>query len=166
MKYFNKIINENNVDKAVSMQIFNIIILGFFVFFIAKVKNNSSLNFFHLGPSNNNVLVDIFGLNIDSWKKWIYLIIFLLIFEGINTFSHKIYKNWYWNYVQDPKSDSLNMNKRKAFQNIIIFRIITEILKYFKWGLLIVTKQFQFILPQYIIKLILSLYIDYSYLDK
>ena len=165
-KYFNQIINKGNVKKAVSLQLINFIMLIILIFFIGNVNKGSGKTFFHFGPTSNNITVEIFGLDVDSWKKWLLVIVFLLVFEGINTFSYKIFKNWYRNYVQDPKSATLKMDKKEAFWNIFIFRAITQVSQYFKWAILIITKQFQFILPQYLIRLIISMYIDNTYLEK
>ena len=68
--------------------------------------------------------------------------------------------------IDNLRAQFKRVSKNKAFINIVLFNSITKLSSYFKWVLLIITKQIQFILPQYLIRLLISLYIDYQYLDK
>ena len=90
----------------------------------------------------------------------------MIIYEVINTFSHKIFKTWHRHYIQNPKSNEIGMNKKDAFSNIILFDGISKLLINFKWALLIITKQFQFIIPQYLTRLVISMYIENCYLEN
>ena len=160
------IINSKNVDLAVKGQIFNFILIFILIFIIGDTSNSLSKQFFHFGPSTSIIDVNIFGLNINNWNKWFLVILFLVIYEVINTFSHKIFKTWQRYYIQDPKSNRIGMSKNDAFKNIILFDGISKLLRNFKWALLIITKQFQFVIPQYITRLVISMYIENSYLDN
>ena len=166
MLYYNKIINSKNVDFAVKGQIFNLILVFILIFIVGNPKHGNGKQFFHLGPSTDNINVNIFGININSWHKWLLVILFLVMYELINTFSYKIFKTWHKYYVHDPKSDQLGMSKNDAFKNIFLFNSISKLLKNFKWALFIVTKQFQFIIPQYLTRLITSMYIENNFLSK
>ena len=159
------IINSQNVNLAVKGQIFNFILVFILIFIVGDTNNSISKQFFHFGPSTSDIDVNIFGLNINNWNKWFLVILFLVIYEVINTFSHKIFKTWQRYYVQDPKSNKIGMNKNDAFKNIILFDGISKLLRNFKWALLIITKQFQFIIPQYLTRLFISLYIENIHLD-
>jgi hypothetical protein len=160
------IINSKNVNLAVKGQIFNFILVFILIFIIGDTNNSMSRDFFHFGPSTDTINVNIFGININNWNNWFLVIIFLVIYEVINTFSHKIFKTWQRYYVQDPKSNKIGMNKNDAFKNIILFDGISKLLRNFKWALLIITKQFQFIIPQYLTRLIISMYIENNYLNN
>ncbi len=166
MLYYNKIINSKNVDFAVKGQIFNLILVFILIFIVGNPKHGNGKYFFHLGPSTDDINVNIFGININSWNKWLLVILFLVLYELINTFSYKIFKTWHKYYVQDPKSDQLGMSKNDAFKNIFLFNAISKLLKNFKWALFIITKQFQFIIPQYLTRLITSMCIENTYLSK
>ena len=159
------IINSQNVNLAVKGQIFNFILVFILIFIVGDTNNSISKQFFHFGPSTSDIDVNIFGLNINNWNKWFLVILFLVIYEVINTFSHKIFKTWQRYYVQDPKSNRIEMSKNDAFKNIILFDGISKLLRNFKWALLIITKQFQFIIPQYLTRLFISLYIENIHLD-
>ena len=160
------IINSQNVNLAVKGQIFNFILVFILIFIVGDTNNSISKQFFHFGPSTSDIDVNIFGLNINNWNKWFLVILFLVIYEVINTFSHKIFKTWQRYYVQDPKSNRIEMSKNDAFKNIILFDGISKLLRNFKWALLIITKQFQFIVPQYLTRLIISMYIENNYLNN
>jgi len=160
------IINSQNVNLAVKGQIFNLILIFILIFIVGDTNNIISKQFFHFGPSTSDINVNIFGININSWNKWILVILFLVIYEVINTYSHKIFKTWQRYYIQDPKSDQIGMSKEDAFTNIILFDSISKLLRNFKWALLIITKQFQFVIPQYLTRLIISMYIESRYLEN
>ena len=160
------IINSKNVNLAVKGQIFNFILVFILIFIVGDTNNSISRDFFHFGPSTNDINVNIFGININTWNKWFLVILFLVIYEVINTFSHKIFKTWQRYYIQDPKSEEIGMSKEEAYNNIILFDGISKLLRNFKWALLIITKQFQFIIPQYITRMLISMYIENSYLNS
>jgi len=160
------IINSQNVNLAVKGQIFNLILIFILIFIVGDTNNIISKQFFHFGPSTSDINVNIFGININSWNKWVLVILFLVIYEVINTYSHKIFKTWQRYYIQDPKSDQIGMSKKDAFTNIILFDSISKLLRNFKWALLIITKQFQFVIPQYLTRLIISMYIESRYLEN
>ena len=160
------IINSKNVNLAVKGQIFNFILVFILIFIVGDTNNSMSREFFHFGPSTDIIGVNIFGININNWNKWLLVILFLIIYEVINTFSHKIFKTWHRHYIQNPKSNEIGMNKKDAFSNIILFDGISKLLLNFKWALLIVTKQFQFIIPQYLTRLVISMYIENCYLEN
>ena len=90
------IINKKNVKFAIKLQIVNILVL--FLFFATFSNNILTKQLFHIGPNSN-----FLGLNINTYHKYFSIIIFLIIFEIINTFSFKIYTNWYRNNVKNPK---------------------------------------------------------------
>jgi hypothetical protein len=159
------IINFKNINLAVKGQIFNLVLVLILIFVIGNNENSIAKQFFHFGPSNNFIDVNLFGININSWHKWLLVVLFLVIYEVINTYSHKIFKTWQRYYVQDPKSNEVGMNKKDAFTHIILFDGISKLLRNFKWALLIVTKQFQFIIPQYLTRLLISMYIENNYLN-
>lgn len=162
----NSIINTKNVNLAVKGQIFNFILVFILIFIIGNYNHNASKQLFHFGPSTTDINVNIFGIDINNWIRWFMLILFLVIYEVINTFSFKVFKTWQRYYVQDPKSHNIGMSKDEAFKNIILFDGISKLLKNFKWALLIITKQFQFILPQYITRMFISMCIEYNYLNN
>ena len=124
----------------------------------------SGINFLHMGPGNKKTPINLFGLNINTWTKWFILIGFLVLSEMINTFSGKIYNNWYKNMVSDPKSDSIGMDNKEAAYIINIWDVTTWISKLFKWSVFIFTKQLQFMLPQFVAYLVVANSINRSYI--
>ena len=161
----NSIINKKNINLAVKGQIFNFILMFILIFIIGN-PDDSINKFLHFGPSNKLINVNIFGIDINNWNKWFLVILFLVIYELINTFSFKIFKTWQKNYIQNPECKNIGMSNDMAFTNILIFESLSKLLTNFKWALLIITKQFQFIIPQYLTRLITSMYIEYYHLAE
>ena len=160
------VINYENINLAVKGQIFNLVLVLVLIFIIGDLDNKNANQFFHFGPSNNLVDVNLFGIDINNWNKWSLVILFLIIYEVINTFSFKIFKTWQRYYIQDPKSNQIGMSKEDAFKHIFLFDSISKLLRNFKWALLIVSKQFQFIIPQYLTRLFISMFIEWKYLNN
>ena len=161
------IINQKNVRIAIVLQIFHALLLVVGVFFLGNFKSDASgRSFLHFGPSTKKVPINIFGLNIDTWTKWGFLIGFLVISEMINTFSVKIYNNWYKNIVSDPKSDDIRMKNHEAMVIINIWDITTWMSRTFKWMIMILTKQLQFMLPQFIAYLLVANQINSNYISS
>lgn len=147
------IINKKNVKFAIKLQIVNILVL--FLFFVTFSNNILTKQLFHIGPNSN-----FLGLKINTWDKYFSIIIFLIIFEIINTFSFKIYTNWYRNNVKNPKNEHIFFSKSETLINITIWKTITWISKMFKLSILFTSKQLQFSFVQFITRLIVSNMID------
>lgn len=161
------IINQSNVRIALGLQIFNSILLILGICILGNFKSDSNgQSFLHIGPSTKKVPINLFGFNINTWTKWGILIGFLVVSELINTFSAKIYNNWYKNIVSDPKSNDIGMEKREALVIINVWDITTWISKIFKWMIFILTKQLQFMLPQFLAYLIVANKINNNYIDS
>lgn len=166
---YTRIINERTIKNAIYLQVFNFILLvSLFIYFGDFTKKNSLTNkFFHLGPSNDSIKVDVFGFNIDNWNKWAGFILIFILIEIINTYSYKIYKNWYRNIIKDPKSDKTLIDKKTSLVYISIWRFITWFSKILNLTLLITNKQLQFTFPKFFSNLIVSNIIDYEFIkDK
>lgn len=161
------VVNYQTVSLSVFLQVINLIFLITFLVYNGNFVKKGSIGnkLIHFGPSNNFIKIDILGFKINNWQKWLLVILFLVIFEAINTYSYKIYKNWYRNLVSDPKSNRILMEKPVAMIYITIWRIITWIFGLFKWLLFIITKQIQFMLPMFVSRLIISNIIDLKYME-
>ena len=93
--------------------------------------------------------------------------LYLIINEALATWSFKIYKNWYRNCLLDPKSKTIGMSDKEALFLVNIWSIVTFIPSIFKYMIVIITKQMQFLVPGYLTRMIVSTYIDKKYLlDK
>ena len=160
-----QIINRNNVRLAIGLQFMNVLLLVVGIGILGNFTTDSSgINFLHMGPGNKKTPINLFGFNINTWTKWSILIGFLVLSEMINTFSGKIYNNWYKNIVSDPKSDSIGMDNKEAAYIINIWDVTTWISKLFKWSVFIFTKQLQFMLPQFVAYLVVANSINRSYI--
>ena len=160
------VINAKSLTCAILAQSLNFILLLAFLLFFGNFSKKGGMGseFIHFGPSSKYIKIDIFGFKINSWKKWLILIIFLIIIEVLNTFAWKIYKSWYRNLVSDPKSKKILISKSRSLVYITIWEFTTWFSEIFQWILLIITKQLQFVIPQFIARLLVSNIIDYHYL--
>ncbi len=163
----NHIINYKNIRIAIGLQIISSLILIIGLVMIGKLNGKGKgTHFTHFGPATKDVEINIFGLDIDTWTKWSILIGFLIFTELINTYAAKIYNNWYKNIVADPKSNNIGMKEDEAMIIINIWDITTWFSKMFKWMILILTKQLQFLLPQFLAYLFISNIINHNYVYK
>jgi hypothetical protein len=160
------VINAGSLTLAIIAQVFNFVLLIIFLLYFGNFKKKGGIGseFIHFGPSNKYIKINIFGFKINTWKKWLILIIFLMIIEVLNTFAWKIYKSWYRNLVSDPKAENILIGKTKSLIYITIWEFTTWFSEVFQWILLIITKQLQFVIPQFIARLVVSNIIDYHYL--
>ena len=151
------IINKRNIKLAIKLQIVNFIIL----FVILNKSSNIFVNkLFHFGPNTN-----FLGMNIDSWNKYWKVVILLIIFEAISTYSFKIYTNWYRNNIKDPKHNHILLSKTETIFSISLWKTISWISKMLKMSILFSSQQIQFPLIQFITRLIVSDIIDYKYIE-
>lgn len=160
-----QLINRDNVRLAIGLQLLNITVLIIGLICLGNFTSDvHGINFLHIGPGTPKIPINLLGFNINTWGKWSILIGFLLLSEMINTFSGKIYNNWYKNIVSDPKSDSIGMDNKEAAYIINIWDVTTWISKLFKWSIFIFTKQLQFMLPQFVAYLVVANSINRSYI--
>ena len=151
------IINKQNIKLAIKLQIVNFIIL----FVILNKSSNIFVNkLFHFGPNTN-----FLGMNINSWNKYWKVVILLIIFETISTYSFKIYTNWYRNNIKDPKHNHILLSKTETIFSISLWKTISWISKMLKMSILFSSQQIQFPLIQFITRLIVSDIIDYKYIE-
>ena len=160
------VINADSLTCAIIAQCLNFIILIFFLLYFGNFKKKGGVGreFIHFGPSTKYIPINIFGFKINTWKKWFILIVFLMIIEMLSTFAWKIYKSWYRNLVSDPKSDKILIGKTKSLVFITIWEFTSWFSEIFQWMLLIITKQLQFVIPQFFARLLISNIIDYNYI--
>lgn len=161
-----KILSKNNIKNAINLQIISLVILISLILLFSDFKSKVARNMFHFGVGTDEIPINVFGININSIHKYILLIFWIIITEAINTWSHKIYKNWYRNKVLDPKSKEVGMKNSKALWLINIWEIVVFIPKMFKWLILITTGQIQFLIPTFITRRIVSNIIDSKLLNE
>ena len=151
------IINKQNIKLAIKLQIVNFIIL----FVILNKSSNIFVNkLFHFGPNTN-----FLGMNVDSWNKYWKVVILLIVFEAISTYSFKIYTNWYRNNIKDPKHNNILLSKTETIFSISLWKTISWISKMLKMSILFSSQQIQFPLIQFITRLIVSDIIDYKFIE-
>lgn len=163
-KCANKTLNKKNIYKAVILQTFSLLLLVIIVYYFTKFKNND-MNIFHFGLSTKENPIKIFGVEVDNWNKYLIIMIYLIINEAIATWSFKIYKNWYRNCLLDPKSKEIGMGDTEALILTNIWDIVTFIPKIFKYMIVVLTKQIQFLVPGFLTDLVISTYIDNKYIQ-
>lgn len=160
------LLSKKNIWLSVKLQITALIFLLYIILFQSDKKSMKLKNFLHLGISNENIPINILGINVNSKKKYIFLMLWIIISEGINTWTYKIYKNWYRNKLLDPKCKNVGIEKKESLIIINLWETITYIPKLFNLLLIINTGQLQFLIPAFITRRIVSTIIDSKYLNK
>jgi hypothetical protein len=159
-----KTLSKNKIIGAIKLQLFSLFLTIFVIMFFINNKSKNAINFFHFGKATQEIPINIFGINIDTDFKYLLIMFWIIIIEAINTWSYKIYKNWYRNIIVDPKSKKIGMTNKNAIIIINMWECLVFIPKIFKWLLLMKTGQLQFIIPQFIVRRLVSNYIDSKYL--
>jgi hypothetical protein len=154
---------DENIWLAVGLQILSCSILLIFVLRFAKLSEGPGKRFIHLGPSNKHVPINIIGVHIDTWKKWVILSTILCILEGVNTYSFKKYKTWYRHGIVAQGGTHISPNASIVI--ITLWRLCTFVPHTFKWLTVIATQQVQFLLPALLIRTTLSNIMDYNAMD-
>lgn len=162
----NDILSKKNIWLSIKLQLFSLIFLLYIIFFKSNKNSIKLKKFLHFGISTKDIPINILGINVDSKKKYVYLMLWIIISEGINTWSYKIYKNWYRNKLLDPKCKNVGMKNKEALIITNLWEIITYIPKLFNLLLIINTGQLQFLIPAFITRRIVSTYIDSKYLKN
>ena len=131
------------------------------VFIIAVyMYGNVNSSFFHIGPSNDKVTVDVFGINVTTWKTWWIVMIFLFVIELSNAWSGRRFKRWTALHVHGTESRKCNLSRKGKLSCIGIWKCLDFTFGMLKWFLAISNKQFQFLLVPYLGSLLADLYID------
>ena len=123
--------------------------------------------FYHIGPPTPDMKpLVILGNNITTWKQ-IYIIIgYSIISEIVSTYGWSIIVPWRTNTINDKKTKKLDRSKSESLfilNGITFFAWVDNIIKYY----LLFTKQLQFIIPRFIVHLIVYNKIQYNYIkDK
>lgn len=160
------ILSKKNIWLSVKLQIFSVIFLVYIILFLSDSNSNKIKNFLHFGVSTKDIPINILGININNKRKYILLIIWIILSEAINTYTYKVYKNWYRYKLLDPKSSDIGMKHNEALIISNIWEVVTYIPKIFNLLLLINTRQIQFLIPAFITRRIVSTYVDSLYLKK
>ena len=123
--------------------------------------------FYHIGPPTPDMKpLVILGNNITTWNQ-IYLIIgYSIVSEIVSTYGWSIIVPWRTNTINDKKTKKLDRSKSESLfilNGITFFAWVDNIIKYY----LLFTKQLQFIIPRFIVHLIVYNKIQYNYIkDK
>lgn len=162
----NTILSKNYIIDTLKLQLFALLITLILIISFVNIKSKKAKHFFHFGKATEEIPIDIFGMNIDTDSKYICIMIWIMFIEAVNTWCYKIYKNWYRNKVLDPKSKEVGMSNKKALIIINLWELFVYIPKILNWFLLMKTGQLQFMIPQFIVKRLVSNYIDNIYLQE
>ena len=159
------ILNKNNIFKAIILQLFSLIILIFVILYFSNSSKDVG-SIFHFGLSTEANPISIFGTVIDTWSKYAIIIFYLILNEILSTWSYKIYKNWYRNRLIEPKSKSVGMSDQQALIVVNLWSFITFVPGLFKYLIVLLTKQIQFLIPGFIARRVISTYVDKQYLKE
>lgn len=148
-------------DPRVSLIIYLvwIIILVISLIFLGIFNDKT---FFAFGPTSDDTFL---GNSINTWGKVIILYVISFCTAAFNTYYGSIYGTWLYNQVKDSERKHLNIPKKEAKLMTIISPIITginDIIGIF----ILLTQQLQYIIPQILGDVVISIIISHKYIDK
>ena len=133
---------------------------------ILKGEGVFSKRFLHFGPSTDpETQTEFLGSPVDSWEKVITL--YLLGFFSVlfSTYYRDIFETWIINSVKDHKEKKIKMNKITAYLITIIDPVLDSINKILELFVLL-TLQLQFIIPQILGELFITVISARAFLSK
>lgn len=119
-------------------------------------------DFFQFGPSNDDSFL---GRAINTWPKVIILYLISFFTASFNTYYGSVYGTWIYNQVKDTERKYLQVSKNEAKLMTVLSPVITgvnEIVGIF----ILLTKQIQYILPQILGDIFVSILTSHRYIDK
>ena len=147
---------------AVTVQVGLCVLILALVMWSANLKEGAGARFAHFGPSTPSVPINVFGITISNWTRWLVLVLLLIALEAVNTYTHKTYKRWYRYQLQNKQESG--MTPAETMFVVTFWRIATFFPHVFKWLLVIATQQLQFLLPSLVVRILVSNTIDYHLL--
>ena len=118
--------------------------------------------FFNFGPSENDTFL---GNSINTWTKVIILYLISFFTSAFNTYYGSVYGTWFFNQVKDTERNYLDVSKKQAKLMTIIAPIVTginDIVGIF----ILLTQELQYILPQILGEVIVSVITSHKYINK
>lgn len=106
--------------RAVIIQ-FAIIVLFISISFIFEITDDDHAcvftlsHYFHFGPSNDLCFISV---RINTWWKWIIILILTMIIDGAATFSTARFSPWMSNILADPYGPNTSKYKAHLIQQI------------------------------------------------
>ena len=148
-------------DPRISLLVYSIwvILLMFSLYFLGVLNDKE---FFRFGPSENDSFL---GSSINSWPKVFLLYIISFFTAAFNTYYGSVYGTWFYNQVKDTERSYLEVSKKDAKIMTIISPLVTgvnDIVGIF----ILLTKQLQYILPQILGDVIVSVITAHKYINK
>ena len=145
---------------AVILQGVSLLFLLALLIIFAKRNGSTLKSVLHLGPGTKDNPIEIMGLNINTNYKFMLLLFWLVFSEILATYSHKIFKNWYRNYLLSPRCDDVGISDTQALVLVNVFNVLSFIPRIFKLLLTVITVQAQFLVISFITRRVVSSFID------
>ena len=146
---------------------FLIFAIWIFIFLILLRKEGVfSKKFLHFGPSNDpETQTEFLGSPVNTWEKTITIYILGFLSVCFSTYYHNIFGTWQINSVKDHKEKKINMGKRTAYIITILDPLLGLINKTLEIFVLL-TFQLQFIIPQLLGELFVTIFSTRMFLSK
>ena len=152
-------------DEVYPAIVLQLIVCGAFVCFMvryATFHDGPGKRFIHIGPSSQYVNINIGGACIDTWQKWVVLMVILVLLECVNTYTCKIFKIWYTrNVINNYGSGDSAHDAWTRMVAVTVWRFVTFVPATFKWITAISTQQLQFLIPSLLVRTGVQNMMDY-----
>lgn len=123
-------------------------------------------HFLHFGPSSDpKVQAEFLGTPINSWTKTIALYILGFVSAAFSTYYYNIFGSWLTNTIRDHKTKHIKISRSQAIILTTMNPLITAVngvLEFF----VTLTLQLQFIIPQIMGQVIMTVLTTRSFLEK
>ena len=125
-----------------------------------------SKKFLHFGPSTDpETQTEFLGSKVDTWEKVISIYILGFFSICFSTYYHNIFGSWMINSIKDHKETKLNMTKNTSYLLSNLDPVISTINNTLEFFVLL-TLQLQFIIPQLLGEVFVTIFATRSFLSK
>jgi hypothetical protein len=133
---------------------------------ILQSMGGFSEKFLHFGPSTDpKTQTEFLGTKVDTWGKVITIYVLGFFSVCFSTYYYDIFGSWLTNSVKDHKEKTLKTSKQTAYFLTILDPFLSHIngiLSLF----VTLTLQLQFIIPQIIAELLVTVFSSHAFLSK
>ncbi|MBT97097.1 MAG: hypothetical protein CL902_00520 [Dehalococcoidia bacterium] len=106
-------------------------------------------------------------IRIDTWNRYIAAMVLLVVLEICSSYSSKMLRNWYRNDVRDSKSCTVGVGRYEMHTVVTLWYVLGILPRFLKFIIAFLTRQLQFLLPGYIVRIIISAWYDrIAYIEK
>ena len=132
----------------------NVVVAAMFLLLLSSPARSRALR---LGPVPF-VAGDV--VRLDTWPRFLVAMGLMCLLEVCESFSQKMVRNWYRNSLRDPKSCSVGLRRHEVHLFVSATYVLGILPHFFRFIITFLTRQLQFLVPGYLMRIVISAWYD------